>query len=426
MAGALAALGAGVTLTADGDWVIAGLDGPPRHGAQVWCAMAGTVARFVVPMLAAGRGSFSVDGHAQLRRRPLGPLLRALEAQGAVIDGDTLPLELEADGLRGGEVAVDASVSSQFLSGLVMAAPLAAGRTRLCFDTLVSRPYLQLTLDVMGAFGVVAPTDEHSVTVTPTRYRPATFAVEPDASTASYFLASAALTGTTVSLPGLELDRTAQGDIEVARSLARMGATVTGSGTLSLSGPSELHGIEVDMGDSSDAFMTLACVAPFALTPTTIEGIAHARVKESDRIAATAENLRRLGISVDEGRRPSPDPPRRATAGATAHLRRPPDRDGVLVDRHQGSRGARGSGCGRQDMPVVLRAVAQHGRHSGARGKLMVVAIDGPAGAGKSTVARALARRLGFTYLDSGAMYRGVALVARQRGAEPAEVARAA
>ena len=301
MAGAVGALGAGVELTAGGDWVIAGLDGPPGHDAAVSCGMAGTVARFVVPILAAGRGSFSVDGDPQLRRRPLGPLLAALEAQGAVIHGDALPLTLEADGLRGGDLAVDTSVSSQFLSGLLMAAPLARQETRLRFDALVSRPYLQLTLDVMSAFGVGAQSDQHSVTVKPARYRPATLAIEPDASTASYFLASAALTGTTVSLPGLELDRTAQGDIEVARSLARMGATVVGSGTLALSGPRELHGIEVDMGDSSDAFMTLACVAPFALTPTTIEGIGHARVKESDRIAATAENLRRLGISVDEG-----------------------------------------------------------------------------------------------------------------------------
>ncbi|MFZ0090380.1 MAG: 3-phosphoshikimate 1-carboxyvinyltransferase [Solirubrobacteraceae bacterium] len=304
MADALRALGAPVRTqpgAGGAEWVVSGLGGPPRDDADVWCGMAGTVARFLIPMLAAGRGRFVVDGHDQLRRRPLGPVLAALAAQGTRIDGDALPLTVVADGLAGGEIEVDASVSSQFLSGLVMAAAFAAVPTRLRFAALVSRPYVELTLDVMRAFGVDAAAGEGSVAIVPAEYRAAEVAIEPDASTASYFLASAALTGTSVRLPGVDLDAGRQGDIKLVAHLERMGATVTGRGPLQLTGAGRLHGVHVDMGDSTDVFMTLACVAPFADGPTTIEGIGHARVKESDRVAATAENLRRLGIAVEEG-----------------------------------------------------------------------------------------------------------------------------
>ncbi len=301
MADAVRALGATVELAGRSDWVVSGLNGSPRGRAEVWCGMAGTAARFLLPMLAAGHGRFLLDAHPQLRRRPLGPLLDAVIAQGAVIAGGALPLTLFAGGLSGGAVDVDSSISSQFLSGLLMAAPLASSPTRLRFDTLVSRSYLPLTLEVMRAFGVRPSIERQAVNVPLARYRPAEFAVEPDASTASYFLASAALTGTTVRLPGLDLEHTAQGDIEIVRCLQRMGATATGDDPLTLRGPERLRGIEVNMGDSSDVFMTLACVAPFAEGPTTIEGIAHARAKESDRVAATAENLERLGIEVQQG-----------------------------------------------------------------------------------------------------------------------------
>ncbi len=301
MAGALRALGATVDQSGVGEWVVGGLTGPPRGVVEIWCGMAGTAARFLLPALAAGHGRFLVDADPQLRRRPVGPLLDALIAQGAVIAGAGLPLRLFANGLSGGEVPVDASVSSQFLSGLLMAAPLARSPTRLRFESIVSRPYLQLTLEVMRAFGVHPSVERQAVSVPTARYRAAEFAVEPDASTASYFLASAALTGTTVRLPGLDLEATAQGDIEIVRCLQQMGCTASIGAPLQLTGPARLRGVEVNMGDSSDAFMTLACVAPFADGPTTIEGIAHARVKESDRIAATAENLERLGIEVQQG-----------------------------------------------------------------------------------------------------------------------------
>lgn len=304
MAEAVRALGAEVTPAGDDSapaWIIRGLGGPPSGEARVWCGMAGTVARFLVPMLAAGCGTFSVDAHPQLRRRPLGPVLDALRRQGAMIDSEALPLVLVAGGLSGGDVNVDASVSSQFLSGLLMAAGFARAPTRLRFETLVSRPYLTLTLDVMRSFGVDVDAAPGSILVAPQPYRPVELAIEPDASTASYFLASAALTGTSVRLPGLDLDASGQGDTELVAHLERMGATVTGRSPVQLTGPSRLRGVHVEMGDSTDVFMTLACVAPFADGPTTIAGIAHARVKESDRVGATASNLRRLGIHVEEG-----------------------------------------------------------------------------------------------------------------------------
>jgi 3-phosphoshikimate 1-carboxyvinyltransferase len=302
MAGALRALGAGVSLSGEGDWVVDGLGGPPVGDAEVWCGMAGTVGRFLVPVLAAGRGRFVVDAHPQLRRRPLGPVLGALSAQGAEIEGDAFPLTLVAAGLHGGEMTVDASVSSQFLSGLLMAAPLAARPTTLRFESLVSEPYIDLTMAMMGAFGVSVERAPGALSVRPATYSRTDVRIEPDASTASYFLAAAALTGTTVCLAGLDRAATAQGDIEIVDHLVAMGATLVATDPLTLAGPAQLNSVHVEMGNSSDVFMTLACVAPFADGPTTIEGIGHARVKESDRIAACAENMRRLGIRVDEGR----------------------------------------------------------------------------------------------------------------------------
>lgn len=305
MVAALRTLGVAVDERHDADgrlrWEIEGLGGPPTGPEEIYCGMGATVGRFLVPMLAAGRGRFAVDAHAQLRRRPLGPVLAALRAQGAAIDGDSFPLVIGASGLAGGEVQVDASVSSQFLSGLLMAAPFARRDTRLRFDTLVSKPYLDLTLNAMRAFGVEVEVEPDAMSVSRGGYRGSDFAVEPDASTASYFLASAAITATTVRLPGLDRRATAQGDIELVAFLERMGCTVRDGDALELTGPPRLHGIEANMGNSSDVFMTLACVAVFADGPTTITGIGHARVKESDRITACAENLRRLGIEVDEG-----------------------------------------------------------------------------------------------------------------------------
>lgn len=304
MAAALRGLGARVEEHSDDGrlrWIVDGLGAPPHGPAEVYCGMGATVGRFLVPMLAAGTGSFEIDAHPQLRRRPLGPVLEALRAQGSEIEGAAFPLTMRAGGLAGGEVEVDGSVSSQFLSGLLMAAPFARADTRLRFDVVVSKPYLDLTLDAMRAFNVEVEVGTDAMSVRRGGYSATEFVVEPDASTASYFLGAAAVTGTTTRLAGLDRRVTAQGDIELAGLLEQMGATTRDGDAFELTGPGHLHGVTVNMGNSTDVFMTLACVAVFAEGPTTIEGIGHARVKESDRISACAENLRRLGIEVDEG-----------------------------------------------------------------------------------------------------------------------------
>jgi 3-phosphoshikimate 1-carboxyvinyltransferase len=317
MVAALTALGAQFTSSGDTDgWRVEGLGGAPRGDHDVYVGMGGTTGRFLLSMLAAGEGVFRVDAHEQLRRRPFGPILDAVRAQGAEVDGSALPLVLRAHGLAGGEVEVDTSVSSQFLSGLLMAAPLARASTTLRFGKLVSAPYLQLTYDVMEAFGAEFEVGNASVTVAARGYSAANFEVEPDASTASYFLAAAALTATTVELIGLDRAKTKQGDIELLEFLQRMGCTIEDGESLRLTGSTQLSGIEANMANSSDVFMTLACLAPFASSPTTISGIGHTRVKESDRIAACAQNMRRLGIEVEEAEdwiRIHPGSPRTAT-----------------------------------------------------------------------------------------------------------------
>ncbi len=306
MLDAIRALGVRVEFGQAGEWRVTGIGGAPRGGGRLWCEMAGTAARFLVPMVAAGSGRFAIDAHPQLRRRPLGPLLDALRRQGAVIepadpDGEGLPLTVVADGLSGGTLEVDGSVSSQFISGLAMAAVLGRSALHIRFTDAVSRPYLELTRETMAAFGASIELARDGARISAGGYRATGYTVESDASTASYFLALAAATGTTCRIPGLDRTTSSQGDLELVGFLEGMGCTASRSGVLELTGPPVLRGIEADMGDSSDVFMTLACVAPFASGPTTIEGVHHARLKESDRVAATAENLRRLQIRVEEG-----------------------------------------------------------------------------------------------------------------------------
>ncbi|MFF9002359.1 3-phosphoshikimate 1-carboxyvinyltransferase [Streptomyces achromogenes] len=291
----------------DGTWEVTGLGRGPRGTGRIWCADAGTAARFLPPLAAAGHGDFVFTGSDQLTARPVAPLADALRRLGAEVEtgpDGTLPLRVRAEGLDGGELEVDSSLSSQFLSGLLMAAPLLRGGLLLKVRELVSRPYVDMTIALMRHFGAdVAEDAPGGFAVRPTGYRAAGLRIEPDASTASYFLAAAAVTGRTVTVPGLG-HGSLQGDVRFAEVLERAGArvrrtedavTVTGTGTLR-------GGFAVDMGDISDTFMTLAAIAPLADAPLTIHGIGHARLKESDRIEAVARNLRALGVRTDTGR----------------------------------------------------------------------------------------------------------------------------
>ncbi|MER6349184.1 3-phosphoshikimate 1-carboxyvinyltransferase [Streptomyces sp. NPDC001595] len=300
--------GLGVTVTPDPDdsrWTVGGLGGGPVRGGRVWCADAGTAARFLPPFTAAGRGTYLFDGSAQLRARPLRPLVDSLARLGATVrsaDG-TLPLEVTAAGLDGGELALDSSLSSQYLSGLLMAAPLLRTPLVLRPESLVSRPYVDMTLALMRRFGAYVEESADRIAIRPGRYRPTHLAIEPDASTASYFFAAAAVTGRSVTVPGLGTG-SLQGDLRFVDVLAKAGARVTvTAGTTTVTGDGRLRGgFDVDMGEISDTFMTMAAIAPLADAPVTIRGIGHARLKESDRIEAVASNLRACGVRVEEGR----------------------------------------------------------------------------------------------------------------------------
>jgi 3-phosphoshikimate 1-carboxyvinyltransferase len=300
----LRALGVAVTEHPQG-WEVRGLGRGPRGRAEVWCADAGTAARFLPALAATGVGEFAFDGSAQLRARPLGPLTGALERLGAQVltaEGGGLPLRVRTRGLRGGQLVLDSSTSSQYLTGLLLAAPLMERRLSVHAAGLVSKPYVDMTVALMRRFGgQVALGPDGRIQAGPGGYRACDLRIEPDASTASYVFAAAAVTGRSVTVPGLgagslqgdlrfvEVLRTAGAEVEVGPE----GTTVTGTGQLR-------GGFEVDMGDISDTFMTLAAIAPLADGPITVRGIAHARLKESDRIAVVAGNLRRLGVEVAE------------------------------------------------------------------------------------------------------------------------------
>ncbi len=314
-AGGVRALGVPVEPAGPDAWRVRGAGGPlPAGGGDVYCADAGTAARFLLAACAAGEGEYRFDGSPQLRRRPLAQLLEALRALGARTDPQAaghLPLTLLAGGLRGGRVRLPGDTSSQFVSALLMAAPLAREPLEIVVDGLVSRPYVDMTLRMMAAFGVEAERDGHrSFRIAPETYRAREYDIEPDASTASYFFAAAAVTGGRVCVAGLRRRDALQGDVRFLDVLEAMGcetgdgpegAAVAGAARSCASGPPVLRGLTVDMSDISDTFMTLAALAPFADSPVTVTGIANVRVKESDRIAAVEENLRRLGVRTESG-----------------------------------------------------------------------------------------------------------------------------
>jgi len=285
---------------------VTGTGGRLRPGPlTVDARQSGTTARFVMALLALGTGAYRLDGAAQLRARPMGPGITALRDLGVVAaeEGDEgrLPLRVEADRLRGGRVAVGGAVSSQFVSGLLLAAPaMPAGLRVELSGALVSRPYVELTMSVMRAFGAAVRWSGDALRVDAVPYRPSEYRVEPDASAGSYFLAAAAITGGRVILPGLGRG-SLQGDLGFAALLARMGARVIWhDDAVEVVGTGALRGIEADLSGLSDTAPTLAATAAFADSPTRVRGIGFVRGKESDRIHAVVTELRRCGIGADE------------------------------------------------------------------------------------------------------------------------------
>ena len=279
----------------------------PRDDATVWTESAGTAARFLLALCASQEGRFDFDGSEQMRRRPVGPLVSALTNLGARFEpaaADTLPIKVWASGLSGGSISdVGALKSSQFASALLMVGPLARSPLEIDLKGLISRPFVDMTLRMMERFGVQVVEDGDRVCVPDNqRYKCAEFAIEPDASTASYFYAAAAISGGTVVTPGLWKSRSIQGDIAFLGVLEEMGCEVgeTEEG-IEIKAPPRLKAIDVDMNRISDTFMTLAAIAPFAAGTTRIRRIGHTRLQESDRIASMEEGLLRLGVGVRSG-----------------------------------------------------------------------------------------------------------------------------
>jgi 3-phosphoshikimate 1-carboxyvinyltransferase len=277
----------------------------PSKEAELYVANSGTSLRFLTAMVATARGTFRLDGTPRMRQRPVADLLQALNGLGSDARSDLgtgcPPVTVRAMGIDGGFAFVKGDVSSQFLSGLLMALPYARDMTTVEVDgPLVSKPYVEMTLAVMEAFGVrIANHGFKRFNVRPARYRGRPFAIEPDASAASYFFALAALTGGTITVEGLGTG-SVQGDTAFVDVLEHMGCRVerTRSSTTVTGGA--LRGVDVDMNAISDTVMTLAVVSLFADGVTRIRNVAHIRHKETDRISALATELRKLGATVDE------------------------------------------------------------------------------------------------------------------------------
>jgi 3-phosphoshikimate 1-carboxyvinyltransferase len=263
--------------------------------------------RFLTALVALGHGRYRLDGVPRMRERPIQDLLDALAQLGVRARSENNdgcpPVVVEADGLRGGNVTIKGSTSSQFLSGLLMAAPFADQEMHITVEgTLVSVPYVTMTVEMLRQFGLTIEEQQPGAFRIPGRQQGgvSNYEIEPDASAASYFFGTAAITGGTVSvsLPPASL----QGDVGFVQVLQQMGCALDcneSANTITVTG-SRLRGIDVDMNDISDTVMTLAAVACFADGPTTIRNVAHIRHKETDRLAALAIELRRIGAVVEE------------------------------------------------------------------------------------------------------------------------------
>jgi 3-phosphoshikimate 1-carboxyvinyltransferase len=279
----------------------------PASSAELFVGNAGTAARFLTAMLTLGHGEYLLDGDARMRERPIADLLEALVSLGAraesVYHTGCPPVRVLASGLSGGTARVAGNTSSQFLSALLMVAPYAQSPVELIVERgLNSKPYVDMTLAVMADFGVTVERDGYErFRIRPQRYHAVPeYAIESDASAASYFFAAPAICGGHVRVLNISR-RSKQGDLAFLDVLAAMGCTVVAGDNwieVGATRESPLRGVDVDMRDIPDTAQTLAALAPFANSPTTIRGIASARVKETDRVAAMCAELSRLGVSV--------------------------------------------------------------------------------------------------------------------------------
>ncbi|OJI74563.1 3-phosphoshikimate 1-carboxyvinyltransferase [Salmonella enterica] len=310
MLNALSALGINYTLSADRTRCdITGNGGPLRaSGAlELFLGNAGTAMRPLAAALCLGQNEIVLTGEPRMKERPIGHLVDSLRQGGANIDyleqENYPPLRLRG-GFIGGDIEVDGSVSSQFLTALLMTAPLAPEDTIIRVKgELVSKPYIDITLNLMKTFGVEIANHHYQQFVVKggqQYHSPGRYLVEGDASSASYFLAAGAIKGGTVKVTGIGR-KSMQGDIRFADVLEKMGATITWGDDFIACTRGDLHAIDMDMNHIPDAAMTIATTALFAKGTTTLRNIYNWRVKETDRLFAMATELRKVGAEVEEG-----------------------------------------------------------------------------------------------------------------------------
>jgi 3-phosphoshikimate 1-carboxyvinyltransferase len=425
---ALKALGVGVTHLGAESWSIKGCGGIfPVKRAELFLGNAGTAFRPLTAALALVGGDYILKGVARMHERPIGDLvdgLRQLGADVTYLDNDGFPpLQLKPAKIQpGGVVKVRGDVSSQFLTGLLMALPLTGETVAVdVVGELISKPYIEITLAIMARFGVVVQRDgwQRFTVQAGSRYISlGRVYVEGDASSASYFLALGAIGGGPVRVEGVGQD-SIQGDVRFAEALAKMGAVIEmGPNWMEARAPEAgLVAVDLDCNHIPDAAMTLATTALFAKGTTTLRNIASWRVKETDRIAAMAIELRKLGAIVEEGQ---------DFIRITPASLKP-----AVIDTYDDHRMAMCFSLAAFGTPLRIndpKCVAKtfpdfFERFAAVTKSAPVIAIDGPSASGKGTIAARVAAALDFGYLDSGALYRLTALAAQQAGVDWADEA---
>jgi len=422
MLAALQKVGVGVTALGNNAYRVVGCAGVfPGKEADLFMGNAGTAIRPLTAALALSGGHYTLSGVPRMHERPIGDLVDGLRQIGCDVrysgNEGYPPLEIfPASVDLAAPIRVRGDVSSQFLTALLMALPLTGRQAVIEMTTeLISKPYIEITLNLMARFGVTVERDGWQRFMIPAdqRYRsPGLLHVEGDASAASYFLAAGAIGGGPVRVEGVGR-QSIQGDVKFADALEKMGAHIFwGDNFIEASAPAgKLIAFDLDFNHIPDAAMTLAVAALFADGKCTLRNIASWRVKETDRIAAMATELRKLGATVEEG------------ADWLAVLPPPTFQTNASIDTYDDHRmamclslAALGGVPVRINEPGCVAKTFPHYFDAFAQITAPVIAIDGPSASGKGTVAQRVAETLGFHFLDSGALYRLTALAAMRAG----------
>ena len=431
---ALRQLGCGVAV--DGTTaVIDGLGGRARQPhAELFLGNAGTAMRPLTAALAVLGGDYALSGIPRMHERPIGDLVDALRALGCSVqylgqDGFP-PLHIGQPNLKLDQpIPVRGDVSSQFLTALLMALPLAAQAQDIVIDVvgeLISKPYIEITLQLLARFGVKVQRNGWARFVIPagSRYRsPGEIHVEADASSASYFIAAGALSASASGPNGLKIEgvgeASIQGDIRFVEAARLMGAQIdSGPNWLRAErGAWPLKAIDLDCNHIPDAAMTLGVMALYADGPSTLRNIASWRVKETDRIAAMAAELRKLGAEVEEGADFIRITPPSVWQAASLHTY---DDHRMAMCGSLAAFNAAGLPVRIEDPKCVAKTFPDYFETlfelAETAAPVPVICIDGPTASGKGTLASEVARRLGYHYLDSGSLYRLTGLAARRAG----------